>query len=166
MRIYIELLRNQFIKYMEEQGYPQEDIIELFSLDIKEVKKILEQTKNCNIVNTNSFNLLKKRYKEIRKKHQNLYKDRLLSTKTSYEGMKSRCNDPKRIEYKHYGGRGIVICDRWQGKEGFKNFLSDMGVKPDVSLSIDRINNDGNYEPKNCQWATVKEQANNRKRKM
>lgn len=70
--------------------------------------------------------------------------------------MKARCLD---LSNKDYGGRGIKICDRWLE---FENFLADMGEKPD-GLSIDRINNDGNYEPSNCRWATTHEQAHNKR---
>jgi hypothetical protein len=78
--------------------------------------------------------------------------------------MKLRCTSPKCKYYKDYGGRGIQVCERW--RESFENFLSDMGKKPSPELSIDRINNDGNYEPGNCRWATKIEQTNNRKRKL
>jgi hypothetical protein len=73
--------------------------------------------------------------------------------------MITRCTNAKEAKWKRYGGRGISICDRW--RYSFENFLADMGEKP-PGLSIDRINNDGNYEPGNCRWATPKEQANNK----
>lgn len=77
--------------------------------------------------------------------------------------MRARCNRPQRAEYRNYGGRGITVCDRWQGVKGYQNFLADMGEKP-PNYSLDRINNDGNYEPSNCRWATYKEQTKNRRK--
>jgi hypothetical protein len=76
-----------------------------------------------------------------------------------------RCRNPKNPAYKHYGGRGIVVCERWQGKEGFSNFLADMGKRPSNLYSLDRFpNNDGNYEPGNCRWAVKLEQMMNRRK--
>lgn len=75
-----------------------------------------------------------------------------------WHGMMQRCFNEKTSGYKYYGGRGIKVCVRWQT---FENFLADMGERPE-GLSIDRYpNNDGNYEPGNCRWATAKEQNNN-----
>jgi hypothetical protein len=79
--------------------------------------------------------------------------------------MKSRCLDPNNNRFLYYGGRGIRVCDRWlePNGQGFINFLADMGRKPSPEHSLDRYpNQDGNYEPGNCRWATDTEQANNK----
>jgi hypothetical protein len=78
-----------------------------------------------------------------------------------WKAMWQRCVNPNNKRWKHYGGRGISVCDRWKK---FENFLADMG-QPPKGLSIDRINNDGNYEPANCRWATAKQQRINSSKK-
>ena len=75
--------------------------------------------------------------------------------------MKARCYNKKNNRYKNYGGRGIIVCIRWL--ECFENFLVDMGRKPNKLHSLDRKDNNGNYEPNNCRWSTKMIQANNRR---
>ncbi len=78
----------------------------------------------------------------------------------SWEKMLRRCKDPKFDSFPWYGGRGIKVCERWQR---FEDFFSDMGEKPSREYTLDRINNDGNYEPGNCRWATRIEQGSNKR---
>ena len=77
-----------------------------------------------------------------------------------WQAMKNRCYNPKQRAYPYYGGRGISVCGRW--RESFSSFLSDMGMPP-TGMSLDRIDNDGNYEPGNCRWATTLQQRHNRR---
>lgn len=82
-------------------------------------------------------------------------------TYESWMCMRQRCGNPRNGQYHNYGGRGITICDRWRS---FENFLADMGERPE-GKTLDRRDNDGNYEPENCGWATPKEQRANQRQK-
>ncbi len=114
----------------------------------KEVLKgnLLANTRSCGCYNA-----------EKSTKHGKASKNNKSQAYKAWGQMKGRCTNPKKPNYKNYGERGISYCDRW---EDFKNFLDDMG-EPAPGLSLDRINNDGNYEKDNCRWATSKQQCNN-----
>lgn len=87
-----------------------------------------------------------------------------------YNEMIQRCCRPTHPRWSSYGGEGITVCDRWQGQDGFWNFVADLGPRPDgvgptgrSLFSLDRIDNNGNYEPGNVRWATYSEQSKNRR---
>jgi len=80
-----------------------------------------------------------------------------------YRAMLTRCYNPNVLRYKDYGGRGIEVCERWLGSGGFKNFLADVGPRPSTKHCIERRNNAEGYCPQNCCWATLAEQAVNKR---
>lgn len=84
---------------------------------------------------------------------------KMTPTYAAWSQMKSRCNNPKHSNYKRYGGRGIRVCERWS--ESYETFLEDVGERPSPKHTLDRKDNDGNYEPGNVRWATAMEQNRN-----
>lgn len=104
--------------------------------------------------------------KEVKIKEK-VIKDPIIKVKehvlyTTWMGIRKRCYNINHCNYKNYGGRGIVMCERWFNS--FTDFANDMGSKPTIKHTIDRVNNNGMYEPSNCRWSTMKEQQNNKRK--
>lgn len=112
------------------------------------IRNLSTQCKNCSIINR------KKKQDFLREDHR-LY--------SLWKNMKNRINNPNRDNYHRYGGRGIKICDRWYD---FLLFLEDMENSFEEGLSLERVDNDGDYCPENCKWATKKEQSNNQEKSL
>lgn len=100
--------------------------------------------------------------REVHTRHGHLTEGQQSPTYQSWRAMLDRCRLPTHPHYQRYGGRGIVVCERWQGDHGFARFVQDMGERPSGKHSIDRIDNEGNYEPSNCRWSTMAQQHQNR----
>jgi hypothetical protein len=121
------------------------------SIEVKGARLKSEETRSCGCFQ-------KQRVSEVNGSHRKTHSPEY----RSWASMIARCENPKYHHFHRYGGRGIKICDNW--RNSFENFLSDMGNRPSLSHTLDRINNDGNYEPANCRWATKLEQRHNQSR--
>lgn len=126
----------------------------------KEIKLLL--CHKCNqMLPTDSFHKRKNRKRGYRgtckicmKKHKPYVPE-----KRAWKSMISRCHNPSNKDYSRYGGRGITVCDRW--RNSYEDFLADIGKRPSIDYSIERINVNGNYEPNNCKWILKALQAKN-----
>lgn len=117
---------------------------------------ISNQKKSCGcLVKETSARLVR----SMNTTHGDARNGKISTEHKAWTSMRQRCNCQTHKFYLRYGGRGITICERWSK---FENFLSDMGRKPSPHLTLDRIDNEGNYEPNNCRWASYSQQQNNR----
>jgi hypothetical protein len=112
------------------------------------------KTKSCGCLQSDTVT-------SMSTKHGHAKRGKVSTEHIIWSLMIQRCTNENATNYKYWGGRGISVCDRWL--HSFENFLKDMGERPSINHSLDRKENDGNYEPSNCRWATRTEQVMNRR---
>ncbi len=129
-------------------------------------KQNIDRVKQRNKIyrNNNREYILNRRREYYKKNPERFINERenIHPLYSTWDSMKQRCYNSNNKAYKDYGGRGIRVCDRW--RISFNHFVEDMGDKPGKNYSLERLNNQGNYEPGNCKWATKKEQQSNTRR--
>jgi hypothetical protein len=119
---------------------------------------VFVESSHLKVGDTNSCGCIRKELGYARRKHGRSH----TIEHNTWQRMKQRCYNPNDRRFASYGGRGITVCDRW--KNSFDHFLQDMGNSPSPRHSLDRLDNNGHYEPANCRWATNTEQCRNTRR--